>query len=390
MANFYKYKRKGSNKDFWEYRIVYKDPKTGKYKEKSKKGFTSKAEAKMAAEEMELKLGLGIDVQKEDMLVKDYLKEWFENNKKNTVSWGTEKTILQAINLCSEHLGFIRMKDLDRSKYQSFINKIAPDYSKSTLQRHNSRLSEAFEQAVQDDIIRKNPVWKIKIPKTVKQIKKKKKNVELEEARELFAAIEQDWSKDYPHYKYISYLLLGTGARIGEITALYEEDIDLNNKVVDINKTFVRENRIWLVKETTKTGESGERRIGLDDYTVEKMKEWKKIRNEILVRLGLRNVPYFFINQKGEFIKTVNYGDMLRTICKRHGLRHMTPHMFRHTHETIMWESGIVDLNFIGARLGDKDKTILLNTYGHLSNRSEQMNMDKINQFMKSWAVFGQ
>ncbi|MEK4883626.1 site-specific integrase [Bacillus sp. FSL W8-0223] len=345
MATFYKYKRKGSNKDFWEYRIVYKDPKTGKYKEKSKKGFTSKAEAKLAAEEMENKLGLGIDIQKEDMLVKDYLQEWFENNKKNTVSWGTEKTILQAINLCIENLGYVRMKDLDRSKYQSFINKIAPYYSKSTLQRHNSRLSEAFEQAVQDDIIRKNPVWKIKIPKTV---------------------------------------------RIGEITALYEEDIDLNNKVVDINKTFVRENRIWLVKETTKTGESGERRIGLDDYTVEKMKEWKKIRNEILVRLGLRNVPYFFINQKGEFIKTVNYGDMLRTICKRHGLRHMTPHMFRHTHETIMWESGIVDLNFIGARLGDKDKTILLNTYGHLSNRSEQMNMDKINQFMKSWAVFGQ
>ena len=48
--------------------------------------------------------------------------------------------------------------------------------------------------------------------------------------------------------------------------------------------------------------------------------------------------------------------------------------MFRHTHETIMWEAGISDLNYIGGRLGDVDKTILLETYGHMSNRSAQLN----------------
>lgn len=35
---------------------------------------------------------------------------------------------------------------------------------------------------------------------------------------------------------------------------------------------------------------------------------------------------------------------------------HVTPHIFRHTHETILWESGVADINYIGARLGDTNK----------------------------------
>ncbi|WP_255287004.1 hypothetical protein [Bacillus toyonensis] len=53
MATLHKYKKKGSTKDFWEYRIYYQDSFSRKTREKSKKGFTSKAEAKIAAEEME-------------------------------------------------------------------------------------------------------------------------------------------------------------------------------------------------------------------------------------------------------------------------------------------------------------------------------------------------
>jgi integrase len=80
-----------------------------------------------------------------------------------------------------------------------------------------------------------------------------------------------------------------------------------------------------------------------------------------------------------------NYADMLRSLCKRHGLMHVTPHMFRHTHETILWESGVADINYIGDRLGDTDKSILLNTYGHMSKRSEHLNNEKVNNFMSNW-----
>lgn len=77
-----------------------------------------------------------------------------------------------------------------------------------------------------------------------------------------------------------------------------------------------------------------------------------------------------------------NYVIALDTVCKSHNLLHTTPHMFRHTHETILWESNISYINYIGARLGDTDKSILLNTYGHMSRRSELLNNEKVNSFM--------
>ncbi|GIN95207.1 hypothetical protein J6TS1_10770 [Siminovitchia terrae] len=80
-----------------------------------------------------------------------------------------------------------------------------------------------------------------------------------------------------------------------------------------------------------------------------------------------------------------NYAGALKTLCNRNKITHTTSHMFRHTHETIMWEAGISDLNYIGGRLGDVDKTILLETYGHMSSRSAQLNNNKINEFMKKW-----
>ncbi|RST58507.1 hypothetical protein D5F11_016905 [Siminovitchia terrae] len=139
-----------------------------------------------------------------------------------------------------------------------------------------------------------------------------------------------------------------------------------------------------MESSTTKTGESGKRIIGLDDFTVEKLKEWLHIRNTWIV--GIKERPDFlFINPIGEFIKMPNYAGALKTLCNRNKITHTTSHMFRHTHETIMWEAGISDLNYIGGRLGDVDKTILLETYGHMSNRSAQLNNNKINEFMKKW-----
>ncbi|MDQ0269027.1 tyrosine-type recombinase/integrase [Cytobacillus purgationiresistens] len=72
---------------------------------------------------------------------------------------------------------------------------------------------------------------------------------------------------EYPQYLYITHLLVATGARIGEVCALSMKDIDLGNKMLKIDKTLIRESSVYVVKPTTKIGESGERTIALDDFT---------------------------------------------------------------------------------------------------------------------------
>lgn len=67
-----------------------------------------------------------------------------------------------------------------------------------------------------------------------------------------------------------------------------------------------------------------------------------------------------------------NYGGALKTLCKSNGLIHTTPHMFSHTNEMTMWEAGISVLNYIG------DKSILLETYGHMSKLQPNKTIEEL------------
>ncbi|MCM3663489.1 tyrosine-type recombinase/integrase [Mesobacillus subterraneus] len=377
MASF----RKRGNS--WQYRVHYVDRRTGDKKEAVASGFTTKTEAKHAAAEMERKIKRGFDPGSANQTLSDYLDWWFETYKKGTTTHGTENNIKKHIKMLTDRIGYMDLNEIARPTYQKFINEIAKDYAKSTTQRMNATISEAFKEAMDLDLMHKNPASRVNYPK-IERTKIKKKFLEMEDYLILIQHAQEDWGMLYPHYLYITHLLVATGARIGEICALGLSDIDLDKKSLNIDKTLVREKDKYVVKPTTKTGESGERIIGLDDFTLDKLREWTRIRSEWVMKL--RNRPEFlFINPLGELIKMPNYADMLRTLCRRHELMHVTPHMFRHTHETILWESGIADINYIGARLGDTDKSILLNTYGHMSKRSEQLSNEKVNKFMSTW-----
>ncbi|MDH6598423.1 Arm DNA-binding domain-containing protein [Bacillus aerius] len=68
----------------WEYRIRYKDKRTEKYKEKSKRGFKTKKEARIAAEKTAHDLEyVGFDSTNET--VGGYFPDWLEIYKKPSV-----------------------------------------------------------------------------------------------------------------------------------------------------------------------------------------------------------------------------------------------------------------------------------------------------------------
>lgn len=376
------YRKRGS---LWQARITYIDRRTGKSKEKPLSGFKTKAEAKIAAEKLEESIRNGINIEGTEQRVADYFEWWFETYKEGTVSWGTEKNITKNMKMLTDRIGNYPLKELTKPVYQKFINSLANEYALSTIKRMNATVSEAFEEAVIERLIFYNPASRIKYPTKTKQSKRKKLNLELEDYKQLITWIEDEWMSTHPHYVYMTHLLVATGARIGEVCAFNLEDVDFIEKSLNIDKTLIREEGNFVVKQTTKTGESGERLIALDDFTLDKMKEWKAYRSELILKLGKERPNFFFINENGKHVTMAGYADKLRKLCAKKEFMHVSPHMFKHTHETILWESDVADLNYIGARLGNTDKSILLNTYGHLSKKSEQMNNQKINDYMHRW-----
>lgn len=120
MATYHKYKKKGSNKDFWEYRIYYQDPITWKTREKSKKGFSSKPEAKLAAEEAERLIREGYE--QTDISLKAYLEEWLEEHKKGAVRKNTFELHERNIkNHIIPYFKNILLKDVKPLMYQNLL-----------------------------------------------------------------------------------------------------------------------------------------------------------------------------------------------------------------------------------------------------------------------------
>ncbi|HBZ11373.1 MAG TPA: hypothetical protein DEO65_16165 [Bacillus bacterium] len=67
----------------------------------------------------------------------------------------------------------------------------------------------------------------------------------------------------------------------------------------------------------------GKKIIGLDDFTVEKLKEWLHIRNTWIVGIKKRS-DFLFINPFGDLVKMPNYAGALKTLCSRNKLTHST------------------------------------------------------------------
>ncbi|WFA75710.1 Arm DNA-binding domain-containing protein [Streptococcus suis] len=64
----------------WEYRISYKAP-DGSYKQKSKSGYRTKAEAVQAASQAEIELSNGV-VEDKNITLVEYFEKWMEVHKK--------------------------------------------------------------------------------------------------------------------------------------------------------------------------------------------------------------------------------------------------------------------------------------------------------------------
>jgi len=203
MASFHKYKKKGTNKDYWEYRILYKDPFSQKFKEKSKKGFSSKSEAKLAAEEMEQLLREGFE-QSADESLKSFLETWLNEYKKGTIAKNTFELHKQNIkNHIIPYFNSILLKDIKPVLYQKFINHLAEKgYSRRTIEIKGE---------------------------------KKEKNIRFIESEHISDFLKASYDYGYIYWIFFK-TLIETGLRKGEAAGLQWTDIDLKNNTININK----------------------------------------------------------------------------------------------------------------------------------------------------------
>ncbi|MEK8132939.1 site-specific integrase [Paenibacillus filicis] len=381
MASFQKYNTKNGPMWMYKYYLPTIDPKTGKKKQSTKRGFRTKKEASLDAAKTEQEIANGTFVIEDRfMTFKQLFEQWFATIS-TTYKPPTKKSVMSKFNKrILPHFGHLKLKDITKSYCQDVLNA----WHKEIKSVENMRMyaSLIFEHAIKMEILSKNPMKDTILPKSEEDFfaddTDKRNYWEKHEIKQFLEAAENEFSlRDYV----IFHTLIYTGARKGEVLALRWNDIDFKNKTMSLSKTLFQENRQSL-SLTSKTADS-KRVISLDDTSI----NWlKKLRTEAskgtVVSLDGQANSLVFARKDGEGIRLAHPNRKLQKLIEKLNLHSITVHGLRHTHASLLFEAG-ANIKEVQERLGHSDIKMTMNIYTHVTKAVKEKTADRFEKFMQ-------
>lgn len=257
-------------------------------------------------------------------------------------------------------------KNLNATGLFRKIDTPAP-LSSETIHRVHSLISTVFSQAEKEMIIDFNPAKRANVPSTRK---KQADYLQPDEVAAVIKALETEpiW------FRTMIMLFVTTGCRRGEILGLKWDKIGFDTRRIKIDNNIQYLPKVGIFEESPKTGR--ERFIIVPQSTIDMLKEWRQFQADCM------DTPadYVFCRfDTGKPLTPNTVNAALQRFCARHGLRHIHPHMFRHTAASILISSG-VDVLTVSKMLGHATTTTTLDIYGHVILEAESRAADCITE----------
>ena len=148
-----------------------------------------------------------------------------------------------------------------------------------------------------------------------------------------------------------------------------------DSDVIVINKTFHPYDRTLSMSAKT---DAGNREVFVQDELKEVIRQIRAYIRKEKIQYGHRS-KLFFPGIDGKPIQYPAYNKYLRENTERIIGRPLTPHALRHTHVSLLAESG-VSLDAISRRVGHEDSRITKEIYLHVTEKQKQKDNDEIKQ----------
>lgn len=391
MASFRK--RNGT----WEYRIRYKDVYTGKTREKSKGGFAKKSDAQEAVNKIELSLSEGFMITSDNPAFEPFLYRWLENAKVGLAD-GTKFQYEKSIKRISKALGNIPLKSINLDIISKYLNDKAQDnYSHSAITSDLTVIHKAIKFAIQQHYFHENPIDGIEIPKT--KPKKPSRYWSLDDLDKFIklqtAYIEKKKSGPQKWYLVgirdlaIYCTLAGTGARVGELCALYVDSYDPLTATLKLHNNLVSTTYAGLADDfkrnpTMKTS-SSYREVPVPSMVSKYLDNWLDVRSDFLKLFHVTNddgsmFPSPFGNRP---IVPVTVRAQLKAICDRFKLKSINVHGFRHTYASFLLQASVPPKQ-AQVLLGHKKIQTTLDIYTHVSDSDKRKAVDLLDAYLNS------
>lgn len=282
--------------------------------------------------------------------------------------------------------GAYKLDKLTTPLIQSIVNKLAEKTNKGEpgAYLHYDKIHGLNKRILQYGVIMQalpfNPAREVILPRNTQKAKRQKvKHFENQELKTFLDYLDSlDLEKYRLYYEVTLYkFLLATGCRINEALALSWSDIDLDNAVVHVTKTLNYKQEINSPKS-----HSSYRDIDIDRQTVTMLKQYKRRQVQEAWKLG-RSETVVFSDFIHEYPNNRTLQTRLRTHFKRAQVNNIGFHGFRHTHASLLLNSGI-PYKELQHRLGHSQLSMTMDIYSHLSKENAKKAVSFFETAMKS------
>lgn len=277
------------------------------------------------------------------------------------------KKRIDKIKLSDAKAWLIKLQQVDRRGYSSI---------------HSIRgvLRPAFEMAMNDDLIRKNP-FQFELATVVVNDSVTREAITRKQERDYLEFVKED--KHFCKYYDALYILFNTGLRISEFCGLTMKDIDFEEKRINVNHQLQRTSGMKYIIEVPKT-ESGIRFVPMTEEVEKCFRRIIEKRQKPKIEPMVDGCVGFLCLDKNEMpMVALHWEKYMQHIREKYNKIYkvqmpcITPHVCRHTFCSKMAKSGMnpKTLQYI---MGHSDISVTLNTYTHIKFEDAKEELAKV------------
>ncbi|GIO84598.1 site-specific integrase [Paenibacillus faecis] len=360
------------------------DPVTGKRRQIPRRGDTKKEALDRAQKVLDELTKNGIDERKVKKLTfEEVAWEWLKTYSKGKVKPGTIRIREKEIKILLRYIAKVKIDKVTHRQHQNILNDLDDkDYARTTIEGVHVTANMIMKYAIKYKMRIDNPCTGAVIPEkilTVEEIENTSIEDKFLEKNELTEFLEAVFLYGMPMDLERFYLLAFSGMRSGELCALKWTDVNFITNQIRITKTLYNENNNMVEYKLVPPKTKGSiRSVDIDESVMKLLMDYKEQQQKIMAESKKLNpefhdANFVFCRDNGyPFIQKTILNRMERLLKKTSIKKEATPHIFRHTHISMLAEAG-VDLKTIMKRVGHDDPETTLRIYTHVT---EKMRMD--------------
>ena len=362
----------GKRKSVYSWRLTESDP----YPKGKRKDISLREKEK----EVEKALRNAVATSGGNMTVLELVQKYI--SQKRGVKHNTQANYNFVINVIKkEDFGAKRIDKIKLSDAKTWLIKLQDDgRGYSSIHSIRGVVRPAFQMAVDDDLINKNP-FEFQLATVVVNDSVTREAITRKQQREFLRFIKED--KHFCKYYDGIYILFHTGLRVSEFVGLTINDIEFDKERIKVDHQLQRTRNMKYEILTPKT-EKGERYVPMQKDVADCFRRIIQYRKHPKIEPMIDGYSGFLFLDKNDMpMVALHWEKYFQHIREKYNSIYkvqmpcITPHVCRHTFCSNMAKSGM-NLKILQYIMGDSDIGVPLNTYTHLQFKDALEEMKKV------------